>query len=78
MYPRIICTCGYCLGGVYDLYHKILADRMATVDIAPEFATLVDNGISSGDILDALCITNICCRAMLMTEVTFVEVYGDS
>lgn len=81
MYPRIICTCGYCLGGVYDAYKELLAARMAEKGadkIAPEFSGLVDDGIRVADILDALCLTAPCCRAMMMTQVSFLEIFGDT
>jgi DNA-directed RNA polymerase subunit N (RpoN/RPB10) len=81
MYPRITCTCGYCIGGVYAAYMKMVAARVAEKKadtIAPEFAGLVDDGVRVADILDSLQITAQCCRAMMMTQVSFLEVYGDS
>ncbi len=59
-----------------------MADYYASLGktkISPEFHGLITSeNIKVGNILDDLGITQLCCRQMIMTEVTFKDIIDDS
>lgn len=83
MYPYIQCySCGFCIGNKYDAFKAL---RAAEVEkkakslgrvILPDLMIVTDDlNISLGKVLDDLCIFNTCCRAHIMTQVEFKDIY---
>lgn len=79
MYGYVLCRCGRCLANVYDLFKRLRADKIAAQvdgEISPKFLPLSDAAtVELGDILDQLQLTRECCRACIMQQVEFKEVY---
>lgn len=80
MYPYIVCYCGRALGHLFDVFNTIRRDRLAQEfgDEALDpvmIAIIKDTHIELGDVLDQLHLTNNCCRARMITQVEFKEVY---
>jgi DNA-directed RNA polymerase subunit N (RpoN/RPB10) len=81
MYPLIVCYCGREIGCLYPLYselrrRKIFAE-LGDVDIDPDVAIFTPElQVEMGDILDQLNLKLQCCRARMLTQVPFYDVYG--
>ena len=80
MYPYIVCYCGRSIGDLYDLFMKLRADKYAEEfgdAVFDPSAIALSEVLQSdiGDIFDTLHLENDCCRARIMTQVEFKELY---
>lgn len=81
MYPYIVCFCGHPVGDVYPmyvlmkkkLYLQYCADNKIKID--PTYAFMNTISLSTGHILDALCVKKDCCRKTLLGQTEFREYY---
>lgn len=82
MYPYIRCFCGRSLGDIYEAFEAMKAARYAEIygDDAgqpnPFMFQIADSvQVEIGDILSALNVHLDCCRARLLTQVQYTDVY---
>lgn len=82
MYPVIVCSsCGRCLGDIYVLWMEMRKDELGRVfgndyrEIDPVFVSTMDIDAPMEKILDALNLRMLCCRAILLSQIRFSEVY---
>ena len=80
MYPYIVCFCGRSIGDIYDLFNKMREDRnkevFGDVELDPT-ATALSELLRAdiSDIFEALHLENDCCRARIMSQVEFKDLY---
>ena len=81
MLPYIVCLgCGYPLGDIAPLYKHIQKTRveqeLIKKNILPHNALGSANmEVKMGDVLDALCLTKMCCRIHLSTVLDYKNYY---
>lgn len=81
MYPRIICNCGRSLGDLYDLFSEIrkdiYKDQYATIgNIDPTLLAVTESmPIEMGVYLDKLKLFTSCCRVIMITQISFKEIF---
>jgi DNA-directed RNA polymerase subunit N (RpoN/RPB10) len=80
MWPYIVCFCGKSIGDIYDAFKVMRADRIAEVygdvefdPVAAALSELLKCDLN--DIFDTLHVHNTCCRARLMSQVEFKDIY---
>jgi DNA-directed RNA polymerase subunit N (RpoN/RPB10) len=82
MYPYIVCTCGRSIGDIYDLFKILKLEKYNQefveneLDIDPNLFAISEHiQVELDDIFEILCIKTDCCRAKLMSQVEFKELY---
>jgi DNA-directed RNA polymerase subunit N (RpoN/RPB10) len=81
MYPYVVCYCGRSIGDLYDLYvelrrRKIISEH-GELNIDPDVVAFSDTlQVHTGDILDKLNLKLDCCRARMLSQVEFYDLYG--
>ena len=81
MYPYIVCFgCGKSIGDYFDLYKEMRRQRyvehFGDYVFDPTVLATVDSlGVDTSDIFKTLHLDSECCRARMMTQVEFKELY---
>lgn len=80
MYPYIVCFCGRELGCLWDLYKAIKQDmyveEFGDMIVDPSIIPLTDDlQIEMAPVFEALHINLDCCRARMLAQVEFTDVY---
>ena len=82
MYPYIRCFCGMSLGDIYDLFKELRLEKYRKyyaendIHIQPDFIQMADQiQLDLTDIFAQLGITNVCCKARIVSQVEFSEYY---
>lgn len=79
MYPYIRCFCGRSIGQYYILYNEMKRDKIqyqyGDLGADPDYLQCAIIPVETGDILDNLNLHNDCCRARLLSQVRFMDLY---
>ena len=83
MYPYITCYCGRSLGDLYDLFKEMRLKKYINfmkehpeLNIDPYMIPYCDDiSIPLRDVFEALNINLQCCRARMLTQVEYKELY---
>jgi DNA-directed RNA polymerase subunit N (RpoN/RPB10) len=79
MYPYIRCFCGRPLGQLWVLFNELKRKKIeftfGDLGADPDYLQSAIIPVETGDILDSLHLHAHCCRARIVTQVRFVDVY---
>lgn len=79
MYPYIRCSCGRPIGHLYALYNEMKQKEIeytfGDLGADPDYLQSAIIPVETGHILDALNLFALCCRARMVSQVRFIDVY---
>lgn len=80
MYPYIVCYCGRSIGDLFDVFKAMRNELYMTTFGHTVFdpsmlAIMPDLQVELGEVLDNLHLHLDCCRARMLTQVEFKELY---
>jgi hypothetical protein len=80
MYPYILCYCGRSSGDIYDLFKAMrderIREKFGDHTLNPDILAISEDlQVDIGDIFPMLHITCDCCKARLVSQIEFKELY---
>ena len=80
MYPYIVCYCGRSLGDLFDVFKAMRSELYTAtfghVQFDPSMLAIIpDLQVELGEVLNSLHLHLDCCRARMLTQVEFKELY---